>query len=215
MSAPVDVKDDSAAERWERAAQLAEGVEDDQLRKRRRRVWWLIIGLMGAGFVGGTVLGLVLPSDVAEAGGSTDEQELWTRIVAGGIIWGIGFVGFIAGFVWAKATGHYITRWRAVWSPLNRRERKLFLKQIRLKRPVDEEHLPVLVAGANQARRATIGVAPLYAGIVLMIAGLSFFAGSVLTTWLCVGLLVLYGVVAVIMVIQYRQAGRFLTKYQS
>ena len=212
MSAPAEVQD-SAAERWERAAQLAAGVDDDQLQKRRRRVWWLILGLMGVGFVGGLIFGLILPRDVVQGEQPDDESVFQARFVAGLIVWGIGLLGFVAAFIWAKMTGHFITRWRAVWSPLNRRERKTFLKQIRLKAPADDEHLPILVAGATQFRRATIGVAPLYGGIVLMISGTSILIGSGLTVWLYLGLILLYGVIAVITVRQYRQAGRFLDRY--
>lgn len=212
MSAPVKVTDDSAEERWARAAQLAEGVEDDQLRRRRSRFLWFLIGLLAVGFVGGLVAGLLLPKATSV---QADDAELPARFFVGVAVAGCGFVVVTAGLIWAKVTGRFITRWRAVWSPLNRKERASFLKQIKLKEPVDEQHLPILIAGAVQGRRSTLGVAPLYGGIVLLLTGsLILGTGATFGFWIYLVCIGLYVALAVVLIVAYRQIGRFLERYR-
>jgi len=103
--------------RWAAAAKLADGMVDDRLSRRRRWTLTWISALIIGSMLLGLVLGLWLLSDTE--GGSTDEGLTTSRLVLQGSFLVLGLATGIGGFIWARRTGRYITRWRAVISPLN------------------------------------------------------------------------------------------------
>lgn len=112
-----------AAARWAAAAKLADGVTDDGLHKRRARVLLQVVALIVGSWIVGVVIALIfIPHGSGrDTSGSSDVQT--QQLIAQFVFLGLGLLVGIPGFIWAKRTGHYITRWRAVASPLNRREK--------------------------------------------------------------------------------------------
>ncbi|RPE78093.1 MULTISPECIES: hypothetical protein [unclassified Frondihabitans] len=207
----TDLKNDSAA-RWAAAAQLAEGVTDDGFHKRRARILLQIGVLIAASWVTGFVVALLfLPESSSSTGTSSNggSGQLIVQIV----FLSLGLLVGVVGFIWAKRTGHYITRWRAVGSPLNRQEKKSVRKQINGKVEPDTEHLPVVAAIANQNRRATLGIPPIYAAAVLLAIATAVGSNELFIKLLELGVSVLFVVVAVQLVVFYRKAGHFIDRH--
>ena len=126
---------------------------------------------------------------------------------------GLGLAVGIVGFIWARRTGHYITRWRSVASPLNRQEKKSVRRQISGKDQIDPEHVRVVVAIAHQNRRATLGVAPIYGAMVLIAVGEAAGSDEVYIKLLELAASLLFVLGAVTLVVQYRRAGRFIDRH--
>ncbi|MEN2739246.1 hypothetical protein ABCS02_15755 [Microbacterium sp. X-17] len=198
--------EDPAAARWHAADELAQGVADDGLGRRRRRVPAWILGLLVASWLLGIVLAFALPRPAHHASG----EGVSVRAVAGLALSAVGFLVALVGFVWGVRTHHYVTRWRAVTSPLTRRERKAVMKQLRGKRTLDPEHADTIVAAGRQLRRATLGIAPLYAGLSLMVLGFAIGTTLLIPLILCVVSLVLFAVAGIQLLVYYRQLGAFL-----
>ncbi|MEY9951004.1 hypothetical protein [Leifsonia sp. EB34] len=198
--------EDPAAARWRAADELAQGVADDGLGRRRGRVLAWVLGLFVASWLAGFVLAFALPRPAhhATSGG------MGVREFAGLTLSAIGFLVALIGFIWGVRTKHYITRWRAVTSPLSRRERKSVMKQIRGRRPMDSEHADTIVAAARQLRRASLGTAPLYAGLSLMVLGFVVSATVLVSLILCLISLALFAAAGVQLLVYYRQMGAFL-----
>lgn len=204
----TDPTNDSAS-RWAAASKLADGVLDDGFQKRRNRILIRLAVLVAAAWLAGIVIALLfLPKTGSghSAGGGTSIQQLTGQIVFLVLGFGVGIVGFI----WARRTGHYVTRWSAVASPLNLAEKKSVRRQISGKESIDTEHLPVIVAIATQNRRATIGIAPIYAAIVLFATATAIGTNvvSLKITELAASLLIV--VAATQLFVLYRTTGRFV-----
>lgn len=94
---------DDAAARWQRAAQLASGVDDDRLKRRRVVVLFIILGVMIASWILGAVLALALPDNLVgsseDASNGVDLDT--TRLVLAGVILLVGYGSGVVGFVWA------------------------------------------------------------------------------------------------------------------
>ena len=207
----TDPKNDSTS-RWAAAAQLAEGVTDDGYQKRRTRIILQVSALIVGSWIVGVVIALgLIPktgSHHSGSGGPTDQQ-----LIAQIVFVALGCVVGIGGFIWAKRTGHYITRWRAVASPLTRREKKSVRRQISGKEPVERDHLPVIVAIANQNRRATLGIAPLYFGMTLFAIATAVASNFFFIKLLELVASLLFVIAAVQLTVLYRRAGRFTDQY--
>ncbi|BDZ49714.1 hypothetical protein GCM10025867_19550 [Frondihabitans sucicola] len=198
--------------RWAAAAQLAEGVSDDGFPKRRARILLRIVILMAASWITGFVVALLfLPK--SSSGGDSSSDGSSQQLIAQFVFLGLGLVVGVVGFVWAKRTGHYITRWRAVASPLNRQEKKGVRRQISGKVAPDTEHLFVVVAIANQNRRATLGIAPIYSAAVLLAIATAVGSNELIIKLLELAVSLSFVVVAVQFVVLYRKAGRFMDQH--
>lgn len=197
------------AERWAAAARLADGQSDDGLLRRRTRVFVWVGALVLVSWAVGVVLALVLPSTIGSThakGG--DGAQLLVQLVL--LLLGLG-VG-IVGFVWASRSGHYITRWRSVSSPLSRAEQRSVRRQIAGKEPLDDEHAAIVVAVAAQNRRATLGVLPIYGAAMLFAASTAVSTDSLPIKLLELVASLAFVVGLVQLAFQYRRAGRFLSE---
>lgn len=198
----------TSEERWARAAELAAGIDDDGVRRRRRVIVWSFVGLMVVSAVVTQSVGAFFrgPSD------DTSDTGLETRVVVGLVLMLAGFLGALAGFVWAYATRHLIPPWRAILSPLSRLERISVGRQLKLKEPVDRRHPPVILAAAAQMRRSTVGLLPPYAGVILLFVG-AFIAladsPSIFVLYLVAVVLTSLG--PVVLRFQHRQLERFIS----
>lgn len=197
------------AERWAAAARLADGQSDDGLLRRRTRVFVWVGALVLVSWAVGVVLALVLPSTIGSThakGG--DGAQLLVQLVL--LLLGLG-VG-IVGFVWASRSGHYITRWRSVSSPLSRAEQRSVRRQIAGKEPLDDEHATIVAAVAAQNRRATLGVLPIYGAAMLFAASTAVSTDSLPIKLLELVASLAFVVGLVQLAFQYRRAGRFLSE---
>jgi hypothetical protein len=200
----------NADQRWARARSLADGFLDAEMPRRRRRVLLWIAALAVSTWVLGILLALLVPDDMTSRGESSIDRP---ALLVGSSVLLLGLLISIGGFVWAKRTGRYITRWKQVVSPLKLSERKWVMKQIRGKIEPDPDKLPILVAFARQIRATTVGVAPLFVGAAMMPLGTTIVAGSEFARWLIVAALALFAVAAGLMTRDYRLAGKFLTRH--
>lgn len=197
------------AERWAAAARLADGQSDDGLLRRRTRVFVWVGALVLVSWAAGVVLALVLPSTIGSThakGG--DGAQLLVQLVL--LLLGLG-VG-IVGFVWASRSGHYITRWRSVSSPLSRAEQRSVRRQIAGKEPLDDERAAIVAAVAAQNRRATLGVLPIYGAAMLFAASTAVSTDSLPIKLLELVASLAFVVGLVQLAFQYRRAGRFLSE---
>ncbi|MEY9952329.1 hypothetical protein [Leifsonia sp. EB34] len=199
---------DSAEVRWRAADRLAEGATDDRMGRRRSRLLTWVVGLLVVSWLIGFALAILLPrpSYRGSGGGIGGIAEL--VLVVLGILVGL------AGFIWGRRTGHYVPRWRAVMSPLNRAERKAVMKQIRGKQTLDTEHAATIIAAGQQARRATLGLVPIYTGAVLMTIGIALNTTSTLALILFIVAIACYLGAAIALLINYRQIGAFLRQHR-
>ena len=205
-------QDAEADRRWDAAQKIADGEMDERMPRRRRIVWLWISALIVGSWILGLVLGMALPAPGISSG---IEEEGWSaRVIAGFVFQGVAIVVGIAGFIWARRTHRYITRWRAVASPLSMRERKWVLKQIRSGTPVDDDRKKtVVLAVASQNRRATLGVLPLYFCMTLLALGIGLSTPWAAIAWLeLVAVLAFIGVFA-LLARDYRRAGVYLEKF--
>lgn len=202
---------DSAA-RWAAAEDLARGETDEGLPRRRNRVIAQVAVLITASWLVGVVLTLVFLPGGGNA--PADEGPRTARLITQLVFLVLGLMIGIGGFIWAKRSGHYVTRWRAVASPLDRAERKSVRRQITGKDAPNRDRLLVLVAAANQSRRAVLGVAPIYAALLLFAVSTAIGANVLFLTILELGVSVLFVVVAIQLVILYRRMGIFIDRFQ-
>ena len=193
--------------RWDAAAKLASGIVDEKFRSRRRKTVAWISALIVACMLVGVAFGLWLLSNDGDETTRNDSME--SRLVMQFIFLGLGLVVGIGGFIWARRSGRYITRWRAVISPLNLREKKSVRRQLAGKDPADEEHLPVLLAIAQQNQRVTQGIAPIYAALLLFNVAQSFTAPSWFIYFTLV-IAVLFIVAGAQLAVAYRRTNAFI-----
>jgi hypothetical protein len=199
--------------RWAAAASLAEGVADTGLRKRQRNTFLWLGALIVFSLALGFMLAFWLVPDAASVASEVDESGLDARLWATVIIGSIGLVLGVGGFIWARRTGRYITRWRAVISPLNMAEKKSVRQQLAGKDPADQEHLPTILAIAKQNQLVTQGIIPLYGAIVLMDLATAFVSSSDLLRYLNVTLALMFVGLGVYLAIIYRRTERFIDSH--
>lgn len=207
MTSPAT--DPAGAERWAAAARLADGQSDDGLRRRRTRVFVWLGALVLVSWAVGVVLALVLaPATGSSHASGGDGVQLLVQL----LLLLLGLVVGIVGFVWAFRSGHYVTRWQSVSSPLSRAEQRSVRRQIAGKEPIDDEHADIVAAVAAQNRRATLGILPIFGAVMLFAA-----STAVSTDSLPIKLIELVASFAVVLglvqlAVQYRRAGRFLSE---
>lgn len=201
-----------SAIRWAAAEALARGDADAGLPKHRNRVIAHIAALIAASWLAGVVLALVFLLEGANT--RADEGPRTAQLITQIVFLALGFLIGISGFIWARRSGHYVTRWRAVASPLNKHERRSMRRQITGKDAPNHEHLLILIAAAQQSRRAVLGVAPIYAALLLFAVSTAIGANVLFLTILELGVSVLFVVAAIQMVILYRRMGTFIDRFQ-
>ena len=202
--APTGTADMESEQRWAAARGLAQGVPDRRMSRRR----WRLFALLLAVAVAGGISGGLLPSTRSVAG-ATGSSSLPGGELAGYVLVAVGIVGFI----WAKRTGRYITRWRQAISPLNRRERKWVIKQLRGRLAPDPSKMDILLAIAKQSRSAAEGVLPLYVAPALAMIGLAIATDLDVVRWLHLLAAGLFLLAAVLMAIDYRRWGAFIDRH--
>lgn len=201
--------DPAGAERWAAATRLADGQSDDGLRRHRTRVFVWVVALVLVSWAVGVVLALVLaPATGSNHASGRDGVQLLVQL----LLLLLGLVVGIVGFVWAFRSGHYVTRWRSVSSPLSHAEQRSVRRQIAGKEPIDDEHADIVAAVAAQNRRATLGILPIFGAVMLFAA-----STAVSTDSLPIKLIELVASFAVVLglvqlAVQYRRAGRFLSE---
>jgi hypothetical protein len=195
--------------RWAAAAKLADGVTDENFHKRRTRVLIRLAALLiGTWIVGVVIAVLFVPNGAHHSGSNNGPSE--GQAIAQLVFLTLGLIVGVVGFIWAKRTGHYITRWRAVTSPLNRAEKKAVRKQIKGKAELDHAHLATIVAVASQTRRATLGLVPIYSALVLFAVATAIGSDVLFVKLLELVVSLLFVAVAAQLTVSYRQAGRFV-----
>ena len=204
------MNDDEAADRrWSAAAELATGTADVGMSRRRSRTWTFVVVLLAVSMAAGVIFALLIaPQTTGSTSAGGSEQKLIVQLV----FLGLGLLVGIGGFIWARRHGYYITRWRHAASPLTRAEKKRARRQIAGKEDPDLR-LPIVVAIARQDRRATLGVAPIYAALVLFAISTAVGTDVFLIKLIDVAVVVLFLFVAIQLAIAYRRAGRFIAVY--
>jgi hypothetical protein len=167
---------------------------------------WLSALLIGSLLLG-VALGLLLLSDTEE--GLSSEVPTTSRLVLQGSFLGLGLAIGIGAFIWARRTGRYVTRWRAVISPLDLAEKKSVRRQLAGRIPADEERLPVLLAIARQNQQVTLGIVPIYAAFVILNVSQSFSAPDFLE-YIILGAAALFILVGVQLAVTYRKTNTFI-----
>jgi hypothetical protein len=199
--------------RWAAAASLADGVADSGVQKRRRVTFlWL-----GALIVVSLALGFALALWLLPDGGGTSSSESSdeARLIVSIVVGGIGAVLGVGGFIWARRTGRYITRWSAVISPLNMQEKKSVRKQLAGKESVDEMHLSTILAIARQNQRVTQGLVPLYGAIVLLDLATAFSTPYPLLQYLNVAVALMFIAVGAFLAVIYRRTDAFIDQHST
>lgn len=202
----------SADARWAAAAQLAGGHEDIGQRARRRRVILGIIALVVLGTVLGLVLVLVLMSD---APASDSEADAYRDIVLITVFGSVGLGLSFGSLVWGWSTGRFVTRWRAIISPLNWSETRAVRRQLAGKQPADPERLPIVLAIDRQFQRVTQLLVPLCTGLLIFDIGQALAGDEPFMVALNVTLAALFGILVVHLVVVYRRTARFIRKHSS
>jgi len=206
--------DQEAEQRWAAARGLAEGVPDPHLPGRRRRLFTLLLAILVIGWISGAALAFLLPQPTS-ASSDTETGAFTGKQVVGYVLAAVGFVIGIVSFIWMKRTGRYITRWRQAISPLNRRERKWVIKQLRGKITPDPSKMDILLTIAKQSRATTEGVIPLWAAPALMTVGLAIASDVDMLRWLHLLTAGLLTMAAVLMAVEYRRWGTFIDKHDN
>jgi hypothetical protein len=201
-----------ADQRWAAAQKIADGEMDERMPRRRRIVWLWISALFIVSLLLGIVLSAILPRPTDAA---MSDDEGWTaRLIAAAVFQAMALVVGVAGVVWAVRTRRFITRWRAVASPLNLRERKWVITQIRSAAPVDDERKRLVVlAVAAQNRRATLGVVPLYCGMTLLAVSVGLSSRWEAIVWIELAVVLSFLVVFLFLARDYRRAGVYLDTF--
>jgi hypothetical protein len=204
-------QDAASDRRWAAARSIAEGVPPDRGRRRRHLVWLLISALIVGCLLLGVVLGALLPP----LDTSPTEEDGWiARAVWAFAAQGIGVGIGVAGLIWAVRTGRIVTRRRAVAGPLNWRERKWALEQIRTATPIDDDlKRAVVLAMAAQNRQVALGWTPLMLGLTLVFVGSALATPWALIAWLHMALVVAVIVSSGFAARDYRRAGAYLDAF--
>lgn len=200
---------DEESRRWSEAVDLAHGITDaGRLRRRRNRVFLLLVALIVLSWLAGVVLAVLLPTSVGD--GSRDVPD--SRVVGGLVVEAVGFAVLIGGFVWARRTGRYVTRWRSIAAPLSRGQRRQAQRMIAGKEQVRPDRREYLLALAEQNRRTTEGIVPLYGAILLINSFTLFVDPKPFQVVLFVLVMALFAFAAVQLATLYRRSGRFLDR---
>ena len=205
-------QDAASDQRWAAAQKIADGEMDERMPRRRRIVWLWLSALI----IGSVLLGVLLTAVLPPPGGdSGNDDDGWSaRLIIGALFQVIALVVGIGGFSWAVRTGRYVTRWRAVASPLKLRERTWVIRQIRSAAPVDDDRKrSVVLAVATQNRRAAEGVVPIHVCLVMLAVSV-----GLLSTWAAITALELvvvlsFMVLYVFIARDYRRAGVYLATF--
>jgi hypothetical protein len=204
--------DADAVRRWAAAQSIADGEMDARMPKRRRvALLWISVLMVGC-WVIGALSALFLPPPAL---GANTEDGIWSaRLIATSVFLLIGLVVGVVGFVWAVRTRRYITRWRAVASALNMRERRWGIKHIRSATPVEDEgKRSVVLAIAAQNRRAIVGVSPVYFSLTMFALSVGISSPWMVVAWVeliaVLGLLVTFVFIAR----DYKRAGVYLDRF--
>jgi hypothetical protein len=198
--------------RWAAAAELAKGSPDERVSVRRTRTLLWIAALLLGSVLSGAVLALVLVApDGGDSAGSGFAER---RLVPQFVLLALGCLVGITGFVWARRTGHYITRWRQIQSPLTRREQKDVRRQIAGKVRADQDRLPIVLAIARQSRRASLGVVPVYVALIFFSLSSAVSSRPVILVYLQLTAVALFLGVLVQLVVAYRRAGIFIETHR-
>jgi hypothetical protein len=208
----TDPLPDSAA-RWAAAENLAHGITDEGLPRRRSRVIVRIAVLIAISWLAGVALALVFPPH--ERGSRASDGSGTAQLIAQAVFLVLGLVVGTIGFIWAKRSGHYVTRWRAVASPLDRQERKSLRRQITGKEDPPEERLPVLVAAAIQSRRAVLGSVPIYSALLLIAISSAIGANLLFLKVVELGVSILFVASAAQLAVLYRRMGKFVDHHRT
>jgi len=204
--------DDATARRWSAAADLVTGVDDAQLARRRTRAIVLAVVLAVVPIAFGVTLGSVLLS--FGSGSASSGEVMGGSLLAQFTLLGLGFAVDITGMVWAVRHGYFVTRWRIGSSALNGKEKRLVRRQIAGRAPVDD-HLGIVVGIAKQTRRACLGVAPIYAALVLFAASIAVSATLDLVRYLQLVAMLLFLVVVTQLVVTFKRADRFIKRHDT
>lgn len=199
--------------RWAAAAKLADGVPDDDFHKRRTRILIRLAALLiGSWIVGVVIAVFFVPRGAHQSRSNNGPSE--GQAIAQLVFLALGFIVGVVGFIWAKRTGHYITRRRAVTSPLNRAEKKAVRKQIKGKAELDHAHLVTILAVASQNRRATLGMVPIYSALVLFAVATAIGSNRPFVKLLELVASLLLVATAAQLIVFYRRAGRFINTHR-
>ena len=206
----------NADQRWAAAQSIAAGVMDDGMPKRRLKVWLWLAALAVGGALGGLLLGMLLADIPSGSPASSDsaDDNLAVRLILASVVQGIGLVIGVVGFIWALRTGRYITRWRAVASPLNLSERKWVTTHIRTRTDVDDPgKKSVVLAIARQNRASALGLLPVLICMLSVALATMLVGISAVIVWLegvvVLGFIGVFGLLAR----DYRRAGRYLDTF--
>lgn len=193
---------------WTRAARLADGLPDEGIDRRRTRALIWVGVLVLASWAAGVALAMVLPAPRHGDADSTIRMILQlTLLVIGAVVGGVGFT-------WAFRTGHYITRWKSISSPLSPEERRSVRRQIAGRERLDEEHAALVVAIAAQGRRSTLGMVPIYSAMMLFAAATAVSTDVLVLRLMEVVASTGIAVSFVLLAVQYRRSGRFLAEQE-
>jgi hypothetical protein len=200
---------DEEARRWSEADELAAGIADPaRVRDRRNRVFLVLTALIGVSWVTGVALAFALPHGVDS--GERDVSDV--RATAGLAVETIGFLALVGGFIWARRTGRYVTRWRSIAAPLTRAQRRQAQRVIAGKAPLRPDRTEYLLALAGQNRRTTEGIVPLYGAILLFNSFTLLIDPAPYQVAISSVVVVLFAVAAVQLVLVYRRSGRFIDR---
>lgn len=197
--------DAGAKERWEAAAKLAEGVRDERYRHRRTWTWLFVIALLLVVGAGGVLIAALLPTP-----GRTDPSPGREWVAAGLSV--LSFVWIGAVFIHGLRSKTFITRWRAVLSPLNRSERRRVVKQWHGVIPISDEELPVVRAAAVQTMVQIDFQFWLWGGMIILVAGLYLNTELRLVQILVGAGVTAYAIAALLMVRDRRRITGFLQR---
>ncbi len=196
------------ARRWDAACQLAEGVRDQQYGHRRAWTWiFLLTAFLVAG-VGGFLIAAVLhKGDYVEPSSARQGAVLSLEILA--LVW------IVSVTVRARRSETFITRRRAVLSPLNRAERRRVVEQWRGSVPVAVEELPVVKAAAIQTMTQIDFQFRLMCGMVLLVAGVFLNLDWRFTQFIGAAAFTLYTVAALLLFRDRRRITGFFQRNES
>lgn len=194
--------------RWNAAAYRAAGVPVDEVSPRTTRALARIGALIAVYAAIGVALVLAHTGEEAARGTALVQLAQQLLFPTLGLLVGVG------GFAWARQSGYYLTRDQSISKLLTRADRKQAQRWIRGKKHPDPRWIPTLVALARQNQRTLIGRVPLYVAIVLfqLSAALGTNVPAIQTLNLLVVLL--FGVVVVRLVVDYRRTGRFIAAHR-
>ncbi|AWB87455.1 hypothetical protein [Mycetocola zhujimingii] len=194
--------------RWNAAAYRAAGVPDDDVSPRTIRALLRIGALVAVCAALGVALVLARASEEAVRGTALPQLVEQLMFLTLGLLVGVG------GFIWARQSGHYLTRDQSISQLLTRADLRQSRRWLRGQEHPDPRWTPTLVALARQKQRTLIGAAPLYAGLVLFEVSAAFATNGPMARTLILLAVLLVGVIAIQSVVEYRRAGRFIAEHR-